>query len=279
MYYNTVKEGLSFLKSLFIITEFVAYLLGFGLLYYVIRRQACKNICKSLGWNGLMVVSCIGTPLHELGHFLACILFRHKITSVSLFAPKKGRQTGEIGYVIHSYNKKSLYQKSGNFFIGIAPMIFGIAAILLLTQWLYPTYTASVIPKTTGTINFLFFKDIVINIVININKIFNLSNLATFQFWIYIFCIISIALNMSISLADLKNCFAGIIQLFIMAFIVIFCVAMGSSDISSFINALSMGLYYMIFGLIFGFIILIAITIISYILLFLKKAILGTFKK
>lgn len=258
------------MKSFFIVTEFVIYLIGFGLLYYLIRRQSCKNICQSLGWNGLMFFSFVGTPLHELGHFLFCVLFRHKISSVSLFSPIKGRATGEIGCVVHSYNKKSLYQKAGNFFIGIAPMIFGVGTILLLTKSMYPNYIASVIPKASGTIDILFLKDIAYNLLLNINIIFNLSNLSTINFWIYLYLVTSIALNMSISLQDLKNCFSGILQLFIVSAITIFFIS-GYVSPESLINALSSGLYFMVFGLFFGFIILLLITIFSYILLFTKQ--------
>lgn len=261
------------MRSLFIVAEFVLYLIGFGLAYYFIRRLACKNIRDTFGWNGLMLFSFIGTPLHELGHFITCVIFGHNVTSVALFAPIKGKQTGEIGYVIHNYNKKSLYQKTGNFFIGIAPMIFGIGAILLLTQWFYPEYIASVIPKATGTIDFLFFKNIFMNIVLNSTQIFNLQNLLTIQFWLYLFIVVNIALNMSISLIDLKNCFTGIVQLFIVSIIAILLIVGYALDVETFISILSTGLYYMVFGLFLGIIILLSITVVSYFFVFIKKLI------
>jgi hypothetical protein len=43
-----------------------------------------------------------------------------------------------LGYVFHSYNRKSIYQTVGNFFIGIAPIISGTAALFLGLYFLLP---------------------------------------------------------------------------------------------------------------------------------------------
>lgn len=41
----------------------------------------------------------------------------------------------KLGYVNHSYNPKSFYQRIGNFFIGTGPIWFGIA-VLCFVSWL-----------------------------------------------------------------------------------------------------------------------------------------------
>lgn len=46
----------------------------------------------------------------------------------------ESRNDNVLGYVRHSYNKNSLYQTIGNFFISIAPLIFGIIVILTLLK-------------------------------------------------------------------------------------------------------------------------------------------------
>lgn len=70
-----------------------------------------------------------GTVVHELGHATFCVLFGHKIRDISLFRPRKD---GVLGYVKHSWNKKSLYQNIGLFFIGTGPIWLGAALIVLI---------------------------------------------------------------------------------------------------------------------------------------------------
>ncbi len=65
----------------------------------------------------------VGTPIHELSHAVACLLFGHKIREMKLFSID--RSTGTLGYVTHSYHRKNLYQVVGNYVIGTAPIYMG----------------------------------------------------------------------------------------------------------------------------------------------------------
>ena len=49
-----------------------------------------------------------------------------------------GRADGILGYVRYAYDPGSLWQRLGSFFVGIAPMVLGVAAILLLLRLLTP---------------------------------------------------------------------------------------------------------------------------------------------
>jgi hypothetical protein len=77
-----------------------------------------------------------GTVVHELGHALFCLLFGHKIREISLFRPRKD---GVLGFVKHCWNRKSLYQNIGNFFIGTGPIWLGSALIVLISFALFGT--------------------------------------------------------------------------------------------------------------------------------------------
>ncbi len=58
-----------------------------------------------------------------------CLLFLHRIESIKIFS--FGPVTGRYGFLRHSWNAGSLYQRAGSFFIGIAPMLAGIPLLLL----------------------------------------------------------------------------------------------------------------------------------------------------
>ena len=63
----------------------------------------------------------VSTPIHELSHAVACVVFGHKITGIKLLDLSFSNST--LGYVNHSWNTRSAYQSMGCFFIAIAPLI------------------------------------------------------------------------------------------------------------------------------------------------------------
>ena len=97
---------------------------------------SCDLILIRNGHKFLVFVSSmIGTPIHELSHAIACLLFMHKITKIEMFSPKPN---GQLGVVEHSYNPKSFYQKVGLFFIGIAPDIGGAIFVKFISETVWP---------------------------------------------------------------------------------------------------------------------------------------------
>lgn len=84
----------------------------------------------------IYATSIIGTPVHEAGHAVMCLLFFHKITSMSLWQPKNSN--GVLGYVEHSYNKKNPYMVLGNLFIGLGPIFSGLCIILAVIGICFP---------------------------------------------------------------------------------------------------------------------------------------------
>ena len=88
-----------------------------------------------LGERSWTLLAMPGTIVHETGHAIFCLLFRHKIEEMKLFAPMPD---GTLGYVRHTWEKKSLFQRAGNFFIGTGPVIFGTCVIIAVTAFLMP---------------------------------------------------------------------------------------------------------------------------------------------
>lgn len=117
---------------LLITIAFVLVTYLFGFIYAAVSGANKRSLIAVLGWTGFSVLGFIGVPFHELSHLVAALAFNHDITGFELFRPIKGKADGQLGYVNHSYNKGSLYQSAGNFFIGAAPMIFGAGLLTLL---------------------------------------------------------------------------------------------------------------------------------------------------
>ena len=76
-----------------------------------------------------------GCSIHELSHAFFALIFGHKIREIALFEPNSNGES--LGHVSHSFNKRSIYQKIGNFFIGIGPLLAGGIVLFLITLILY----------------------------------------------------------------------------------------------------------------------------------------------
>jgi hypothetical protein len=68
-----------------------------GLLLYFFSRSTRKVFVTS-GYPKIDIYyGWIGTPVHELGHALFCVLFGHTIQDMKLFKPDKA--DGTLGYI------------------------------------------------------------------------------------------------------------------------------------------------------------------------------------
>lgn len=193
----------------------------FGFLFSVMKKSCNRNLRKSIGYLGTLIFGIIGVPIHELSHLLMCIIFRHTVTEVSLFRPTKGRYDNILGYVKHKYNKNSIYQTAGCFFIGIAPMIIGSSIIVYMINLIFPS-------MINDLISFNSFQTLQMNFIINTifantkliyTTLFQASNFTNIYFWISIYIIVSITLHMTISKADFDNALSGFALLEIVFFI------------------------------------------------------------
>ena len=195
----------------------LAYLIGsivvVGLILGIFKRLICQYMGYSLGFAGILITGWIGTPIHELGHALMCFAFKHKVIDVQLFNPD--RDTGVLGYVNHSYNPKSIYQKIGNFFIGIAPILSGTGVIMLLLAVLLPKECHDMMaavkefqwPSEISFASVGMVKDSIVGVF---GILFTQKNLKSIVFWIFMYLAISIASHMALSKADLKGASSGI---------------------------------------------------------------------
>jgi hypothetical protein len=206
---------LSFLEML----AFVGPVLLLGLLLGSMEKHANKYWGKSLGKTALLLTAWIGVPVHETGHLLMCWLFRHKVTKVKLL-DLKGKD-GTLGYVKHTYNKNSLYQNMGNFFIGIGPIIsanvFLILSMYLLLPGIFEDFTGMMLlfssSNALGPSGFEYITGFLAGLL---SGLFNLSNVSNINFWIYVFLALGVASHMALSTADLKGATKGLPALFLL---------------------------------------------------------------
>ena len=230
-----------YLANLF--SQLFYFVISIGLVGFII--YLLNVLFYRLVGNGRVVCyasGLIGTPIHELSHALMCLIFRHKIEEIKLY--QMDDSSGTMGYVSHSYNTKSFYQRIGCFFIGVAPIIGGSLVIHLL-MWL-------LLPEAYRDINIylddfsLLLKDgFSFDIFIYSFAVMTESLETIFtSFDKGLYCVVflllgaCIALHMKLSGADIKNALPAIpsIVLIIVAINVVFAI----------ISIFSMKTYYLI---------------------------------
>jgi len=202
------------------VTEIV-YLLGIliavGFLLGWIESVSNRWAYQALGKPGIMLTACIGTPIHELGHALMCLLFGHKIVAIKLFTINPKNST--IGYVNHSFNKYNLYHRIGNFFISLGPIFSGTTAILFFMYMLEPNtfmalhkYIVSAPVASNHIVDFIQWSWHSIMIVYT--GILNSASTGSPSFWIFLLLAICTASHMALSKEDIKNSISGLIVTF-----------------------------------------------------------------
>ena len=187
----------------------------FGLLIHFISRLTFASLERAFGIRASYLVAWLGTPIHEAGHAVFCLIFGHRITAIAFFKPDP--DTGDLGYVAHRWNPKNPWHVLGNFFIGIGPVIFGCAVLFAVFYLLVPNSSVvwNSIRDAAGHIgegNLLagyltLFKD---SGLIMLRTVFTASNLSSWTFWVFMYLSICIASNIRLSPSDLKGTLSGL---------------------------------------------------------------------
>jgi hypothetical protein len=210
---------LIFIKDLLLATlgqmiSLFAGLFIFGLLIQFVSQLTFRSMERAFG-KGVYLVAWLGTPIHELGHALFCVIFGHRIEDISLFRPDP--VTGTLGYVYHKWNRKNPWHVLGNFFIGIGPMVLGCAVLFGLFYFLIPGSSGvwGSISESVGAVSqdsliagyFNVFADSALAII---RIIFNPANLSLWQFWLFLYLSICVSGNIRLSWADFKGTLSGL---------------------------------------------------------------------
>lgn len=234
---NRLNNILEFLKHV-VFTTFnqLIWLFGliliFGFILYLLARFTRKIYIKTTGTTlDIIVTGWIGTPIHELGHIIFCLLFRHKIDDFKLYAPNS--EDGTLGYVNHSFNPKSIYQKVGNFFIGTGPILFGSLLIYALFYYLVPNNKdvfSSLESQSKVLIRGLHgdFSGVLGSLwsstINTLESIFRKDNFSNYRFWIFLYLSMCISSHMELSPQDIKGAWKGVLSIILLFLIINFII-------------------------------------------------------
>jgi hypothetical protein len=186
---------------------FIGLISALGLLIWRLNKTLYKLLGAKAGRRVFLTTGVIGTPIHEFGHVFFCVIFRHRIKEVKWFTPNS--TDGTLGYVLHTYNKKNVYHQIGNFFIGLGPLLFGSAVIVILMYIFMPN--ASQVSFAGGTSAEAYFTTLWAVFL----AVFDLSNFASVLWWIFIILSCSIAMHMDLSIADIKGSARGLVWILV----------------------------------------------------------------
>ena len=167
----------------------------------------------------------LGCSVHELSHAFFALIFGHKIKEIELFKPNSDGES--IGHVSHSYNKRSIYQKTGNFFIGIGPLLAGGIVLFLATLLIFHIQVTEIFKFRITTA--LFSDKIIFNQFINslwsglqdcIRLVLAGNSINWWKSGLFIYVLYSTGSSMTLSKSDVKGAIAGLI--WVVVFVLIF---------------------------------------------------------
>lgn len=180
----------------------------FGFLIGLCNRRFYANFGR-YGRTVCILTGLVGTPVHEGAHALACLIFGHRIHEIRLFSINP--DDGVLGYVRHSCNPKSFYQRLGNFFIGTAPVVVISLLWALISYLLLPDMFSEMWAEVRAAdFSGVFFAALGC-IARGFAALFSYADRPAW--WILLLVGILFCLHMSLSKADVKGALGGLVFL------------------------------------------------------------------
>lgn len=198
-------------------------LLGPGIILavvmYFVSSYVRDRAGSVLGARFFIYFTAVGTVIHELGHALFAVLFGHRITDIDLFHPQPDGTLGRLG---HSWNRESLYQNIGRFFIGIGPIILGSAVIYAAARFMVgdqvfqPLSSMRISPQTFSSVENLrvFLKDVAANSLQVLGLLFSPANFRNAWFIPFLYIVFAVGAHVKLSPSDLEGAWSGFTFLF-----------------------------------------------------------------
>lgn len=199
----------------------VGIVVVFGWLIALCNKLFYRNFGRD-ALTACYITGFIGTPIHECSHALMCLIFGHKVTEIKLF--QIDSDDGTLGYVKHSYNRRNIYHRIGNFFIGVAPITVISAVLYLLAYFLLPGFVSGI----SGAIeinDFVHNFGAVFTGLWQVLKMFVLG-ITSWQWWVFVLVGCFLALHMTLSGLDIKGALDGLLFLVVAMLIADFIIGL-----------------------------------------------------
>lgn len=275
-----ILSGKETLKQLFLL---FGPLLVLSLLMNYLSVINYRLSIKVFGEKGyLWLFGWLGVSVHELGHAVFALAFGHRIKEIKLFKPDP--KTGTLGYVSHTYNPKNLFHQTGNFFIGIGPILLGGTMLFLLILLLFKLnmfhYSQFELSYST-MLSFESIKSEIKNIAESTLSIFSELFRHDYPWWkvaIFLYCLLAIGSAIKLSPPDLTSSAQGFLFILLLLLTINLTTVWNGTITASLVECishLSSGFYFiMILSVLINFFLVLALSIIY---LFLKG--FGVLKK
>ena len=187
-----------------------------GVLIQILTSKLRTYAGNVTGIKFFVYFTFLGTVVHELGHAVFGKIFRRKILEMKLFSPKESEDGGMVlGYVSFA-PPTTLYQRVGDFFIGIGPIWFGAFAIYILTVLLFPELLQELEGHADPETKMTFWENCKSMTIASFNGIpflFSEGYYKHWQTWLWLYLTLSVGLHLTLSAPDLKFAKSGLIVL------------------------------------------------------------------
>ena len=232
---------------------------------------------RGLGRGIILGTSIIGTPIHELGHALMCLIFAHKIDKIVLWQPQS--KDGALGYVTHRYNRKNIYHQLGNIFIGLGPVFSGLAVMILCMLIAFPetvsAYADNASSLVSGGDGYLSLLTEGFAIIPAMLEEWSDGGIPVWGRVIAVIFMLCVSLHISLSPADIKGALGGIPVYLLLTLIATVIVSLIGSDAMETVSGALAGFSAATFALFMLVFVFAVLQILLGILIFLIRKLIG----
>lgn len=192
--------------------------MGLGLCMHFLASRIQMAMGTLVGTKVYIYATAPGTIAHELGHALFAKLFRHKIREMKLFSPSPD---GTLGYVVHAWDRRSVYQTIGNFFIGTGPLWFGALLLWILSMLLVSPRVFDLmnsVPRQGGDITSWASLWDSISVLFSsawvfLTGLFEMADFSSWTTYAFLYLVLAIGSHVSLSPPDIVGAAKGLAAL------------------------------------------------------------------
>ena len=226
---NIISYVISSFK-IFFIQLLILFVPFFGLAFIInILSSSIEKVCKNSIFSRVFYITqAPGTILHEVAHAFFVVIFGYQITEFVPFVLNPQKFAGRVNYAMSEEDVEAPWYHFSLFIIGVAPILFGSFAVIVLTFFCFTqevNTSISIIPKPLDICSLSSFGEYFYTIFSNALKMFSTIFFSVKFFnpltWIYLLLVYSIGSSITLSNED---CSAGAILGFIELLLGLACI-------------------------------------------------------